>query len=134
MPYYELSFLTPNLSPEKKNSLMEKIEKNIKDLEGNVEEKFIEKKKFAYPVKKQNEGFLGIILLSLSTEGIKKITNSLGKNEDVLRIMTERKKMRPKMKVSSKKPIAEITKRKEKPKKEKVKIEKLDEKLDELLN
>ena len=133
MAYYELSFLTPNLSPEKKNSLMTEIEESIKKLEGKVEEKFIEKKKFVYPVKKQNEGFLGIFLLSLNAEGIKKIRSSLKKNESVLRIMAERKKIRPKIRISSKKPVAETIKGREKPKKEKVKIEELDKKLSEIL-
>lgn len=133
MPYYELSFLTLNLPHEKKNYLMAEIEKNIKKLEGKIEESFIEKKKFAYPVKKQNEGFLGILLLSSSPETINKIKNFLNKNEDILRIMIERKKIKPRKKMISKKPILEEKKRKEKPKKEKVKIEKLEEKLEEIL-
>jgi len=133
MPYYELAFLTSNLSPEKKSFLMAEVEENIEKLGGKVEEKFIEKKKFAYSVKKQGEGFLGIFLLSSDTEAIKKIKKSLEKNESVLRTMVERKRIKPKTKIPSRKHVAEKTKEREKPKKEKVKIEKLDEKLEELL-
>jgi len=133
MSYYELSFLTSNLPPEEKASLTKKIEERIKKLGGNIKEKFIEKKRFAYPVKKQTEGFLGIFLFSLDTTLISELKNMLDKEEKILRIMLERKKQKPEKKERLRSEKPKITQTK-KEKKKKVKIEKLDEKLKEILH
>lgn len=133
---YELSFLTPNLSLHEKDDLLKNIEEEIKKLEGKIEEKFIEKKKFAYLVKKENEGFLGIINFSLNPQKIGKLEKEIAENKNILRAMIERKKKitkqgrtrkdktKPEKPLETKRPII---------KKKKVKIEKLDEKLEEIL-
>lgn len=133
---YELSFLMPNLNIEERENFLAKIEQEIKKLKGKVEDKFIEKKFFAYPIKKQTEGFFGQLNFSMETNQIEKFHSFLKLNNNILREIIERTKER---KEDSKTAPRE---RKEKPhlqikkpliKKEKVKIEKLDEKLDEIL-
>lgn len=131
MNYYELSFLLQNVPTEEKNKILKEIEEVIKKLEGKIEDTFTEKKRFAYPVKKHTEGFLGIVSLFLLPDKVEKLKKELCKNEKVLRILIERKKTPSKEEKEEKKAIKEkIT---EKPKKKKVAIEKLDEKLDEIL-
>ena len=131
MQKYEIAFLTPNISPKERTDIISKIEKNIKENNGEIENSFFEKKFFAYPVKKQTEGFLGSIIFSLENEKMKNFEKSLeGTEEKIIR------KMIIKIKHESIKKIKE--KEGEKPsfkdiKKEKVKIEKLDEKLEEIL-
>lgn len=128
---YELSFLTPNLGIEEKKNLFDKIEEEIKKIGGEIGETFVEKKIFAYPVKKESRGFLSVITFSAERDKIKEFYNFLSANEKILRIMIEKKE---KQKDTSK-PIRKREKPllTEKPKKEKVKIEELDKKLDEIL-
>lgn len=131
MQNYELSFLIPNLSEEETKNLFNKTEEEIKKMEGKIKETFIERKNFAYPVKKETRGFLGVITFSAEKDKIKEFYNFLSANEKILRIMIEKK---DKQKDTSK-PIRKREKPilTEKPKKEKVKIEELDKKLDEIL-
>lgn len=127
MNYYELSFLTSNLTPEEKKNILKETEEIIKKFDGKVEEQFIEKKRFAYPVKKHNEGFLVIFSFHLLSENVEKIKKELHKNEKVLRSLIEKKKPPQKTKEKVE------TKPTEKPRKKKVTLEKLDEKLEEIL-
>jgi ribosomal protein S6 len=131
---YELSFLTPNLSSQERDELFQKIEEEIKSLDGEIEEKFIEKKLFAYLVKKQREGFLGVINFSIEKNKIKELCNFLELNKNILREMIE-KKERPvealKTERRRRKPYPAV--KKPPIKKEKVKIEELDKKLEEIL-
>jgi ribosomal protein S6 len=133
---YELSFLTPNLTIEEKEKLLKSIESEIKELGGSVEEQFSEKKKFAYPVKKQKDGFLGIFTFSLNSQKIGKFKKSLNSNKNILREMIEAKlkiektekhkrgRSKPEKTYETKKPII---------KKKKAKIEDLEQKLEEIL-
>lgn len=125
--YYEVSFLTQNINLEERKDLFKKIEEKLKELGGKIEDKFIEKKVFAYPVKKQEEGFLGHISFFLEPAKIRRFQDFLKTNKEIVREMTERKKKIPEVRrerrISPRKPR----------KKEKVKIEELDKKLGEIL-
>lgn len=128
---YELSFLIPNLNPAERKNLLDKIEEEIKKLNGKIGEIFIEKKFFAYLVKKKGEGFLGMITFAIEKDKIEKLYDFLNTNEKILRAMIERKeKLKETLKPIRKRQKVLLT---EKPKKEKVKIEELDKKLDEIL-
>lgn len=129
--HYELSFLTPILDSSQRDVLFKEIEKKIANLEGKIEDKFIEKKFFAYPVKKHREGFLGQLNFSLEKSRLSELQQYLSKRKDVIRTLLEQKKI-----------IREVSRVKEdirKPvtrkiiKKDKVKIEELDKKLEEIL-
>jgi ribosomal protein S6 len=132
--YYELSFLTPNLKLEERDNLLKKISEEIEKLNGKVEEKLIEKKFFASPVKKNQEGFLGVVNFIIERNKIKELYRFLRSNESFLRIILEERKkprgfLRPE-RIRRKIPLVETER---KAKKEKVKIEELDKKLEEIL-
>ncbi|MDD5551986.1 MAG: 30S ribosomal protein S6 [Candidatus Pacebacteria bacterium] len=131
MNHYELSFLTPDLTGDEKNSLLKEIENQITKLGGKIEDKFIEKKRFAYPIKKKTEGFLGIFFFSLEKENIIEIKKNIEKNNKILRIILEKKKM--KITKERRTRPEETTPQIKKEKKKKVKIEDLDKKLEEIL-
>jgi ribosomal protein S6 len=134
MKFYELAFLTPNLSIEEKEKLDKDIEQIIKNLKGEIQEKFIEKKKFAYTVKKNTEGFLGIISFSLEASSLSNFKKELKDNKNIIRAMIESKNIKPgeKMEKEKRSPAAQKPKP-SLPKKPKVKIEELDKKLEEIL-
>lgn len=127
---YELSFLIPNLKMEERNNLFKEIEEKIKEIGGEIETEFIEKRSFAYPIRKHLEGFLGIINFSLEKNKLKEFSDFLKNNVFVLRKLIERKEEKRVLETISriaptiKKPI---------PKEKKVKLEELDERLEELL-
>jgi len=119
MNFYSLSLLLPPKKEEEWEKVLGDVIKEIEKLGGKVEEKFLEKKKFAYPVKKQTHGAFGEILFELEGTKIKSLSENLKHNSDILRIMIERKK--------AKKPV------KIKKKEEKIKLEEIEKKFEELL-
>ncbi len=132
---YELSFLTPNLKSEEKEALLSWTEKQIQEMGGTIQETFNEKKKFAYPVKRQKEGFLVIFSFSLEPNNIGKLKRKLQTNKNILREIIEKREVVEKVKRYKEKPIIETKYKTTKtvPKKKKVKIEELDKKLEEIL-
>ncbi|HRR39186.1 MAG TPA: 30S ribosomal protein S6 [Candidatus Paceibacterota bacterium] len=131
---YELDFLTPNLDTKEKEDLLKTIEEKIKKLNGTIQDQLIKKRLFAYPVKKQRVGFLGVTQFTIEGSKIKELNDFLKMNENILRIMIEKKQIgdeKNKFARKRRRPILEETKTKTK--KDKVKIEELDKKLDELL-
>ncbi len=131
MVQYELSFLIPNLQEKEREKILKEIEEKIKSLQGKLEESFIEKKIFAYPVKKHQEGYLGVFAFSLKKDKIKEFQNFLKSNQKILREIIERKEPSPLLKRVSKE--KKIVFPKKPVKKQKVKIEELDKKLEEIL-
>ena len=127
---YELSFLTPVLDSEKRGELLREIEEKIVKTKGKVEDRFIEKKFFAYPVKKHQEGFLAQVNFSLDQEELKNFQDYLKKKKEILRTLLEKKGKPPKElpEVKKRKPSLKVP-----PKREKVKIEELEKKLKEIL-
>lgn len=127
MPIYALSFLLPNLTLENKNRILEEIEARIKKLQGKIEDKFFERKRFVYPVKKNQTGIFGEIVFSLEAEGLLQFGEFLKFHPQILRTIIERKKETVPL-ISKREPLSFTRK-----KKGKVKIEELDKKLEELL-
>lgn len=128
---YELSFLIPILDSKKREELLKNIKEEIIKLKGKVEDEFIEKKFFAYPVKGHEEGFLGQVNFSLEKHGLKGFQNYLKTKKEIIRIILEKKRMikeAPEERRERRKPIL-----KKAVKKEKVKIEELEKKLEEML-
>ena len=128
---YELSFLTPNLNLKEREDLMKGIKEEIVKLKGKLEDEFIEKKFFAYPVKKYQEGFLGQTNFSLEKNKLKEFQNYLKTKKEIIRTLLEKKekfKEAPEIERERRRPLF-----KKPPKKEKVKIEELEKKLEEIL-
>lgn len=130
MSKYEFSFLMPNLFFKQREEVLKNLEEAIKKLNGKIEDKFIEKKFFAYSVKKQEEGFLGIINFSMEKEKIKELRNFLKLNKDLLKTVIENKEKVKEFLAKEEKGRKPILAKKQV---KKVKIEELDKKLDEIL-
>jgi ribosomal protein S6 len=133
MKNYELAYLiNPNLPAEEIKTLSEKMAGFVSDLGGmvmsNIEP---EKRKLGYPIKKKIEAFLASLNFSLSPEKIKDLKEKILSEKEVLRYiivakMKESKKVRKirKPQPMEKNPSADG----------KVEIEKINEKIDEILS
>jgi len=137
---YELTFIiNPNLSETDTASQMDKVRGFINQLGGSIEnEKSIGKRRLSYPIKKQNFGFYASLEFNLTPENLSELEKQLKLEPQILRyllilkdkVKAVRKAFRP-IKIKEKIiPIQKITR--EIPK-EKVKIEEIDKKLEEIL-
>jgi len=123
MKYYQLAYL---LSPELKKEEIDKIQKQIisfleKDcILDKVEEPL--KRTLFYPIKKKTEAFLGSIYFYLNPENIKSLEKQLKKESNILRylIVTEKPPKKIKIEKKVKKP-------------EKVELEDIEKKIEEIL-
>jgi len=121
--YYQLAYL---ISPELKKEEIEKLQKDLTSFfekEGvldKVEQPL--KRTLFYPIKKKTEAFLGAIYFYLETEKIKELEKKLKEKEEILRYLIVSEKAPKKIK---------IEKKLKKP--EKVKLEEIEEKIEEIL-
>lgn len=90
---YELALiLSAKLAEEKQKKILGEIDKYIKDISSASENaKLLGKKKFAYPIKRETEGFYYIITFSCESKETAKLSNKLKLNEEVLRYLILRK-------------------------------------------
>jgi len=137
---YELTYIISLLSVEGETSpVAEKVRAQIKELGGEAKKEYIsEKKKLAFEIKKQNQGFYATVVFEMEPEKIDELNNFLRLNNDILRHMiinqaelrTEKVSKKPaRIKSADSEVIAGETASKT----GKVKIEELDKKLEELL-
>lgn len=103
MQNYELTVVLAGSMPEaKQKAVVDKIKKAVDDSEGSlVKEDTWGKKQFAYPIKKEKEGFYYYLELSLSTERIAGINRMIENDEQVLRHLL----VKPKAQMSKTKSI-----------------------------
>ncbi|TFB07972.1 30S ribosomal protein S6 [Candidatus Atribacteria bacterium MT.SAG.1] len=143
MKLYELTYLVSSgLTPEQMETLVKKINSLILrngEITGSV---VSVKKNLTYPIKKQNIAFLNQIEFNFEPKEIDKLKEEINKQNEILRIMlTEKKNIKIKKKARSAmlrpKPSLEDTKissKKElKETKQKIDLEEIGEKLDEIL-
>ena len=137
---YELTFiLSPILDEAGLTSAMKEVKDKIVELEGEIKkEKMSEKKKLAYPVKKQIFGFYSTIEFSAEPEKIGDLRNFIKGNPSILRsiIITFEEKKReeaPRQKKIKEELPSAFKSAEFKPEKEKIKIEELNKKLEEIL-
>lgn len=135
---YELTYiLTPLLEKVDLEAAAQKVRGFIDGLGGEAKkEEISEKKKLAYPIKKQLYGFYAVSKFQLEPEKIEQLEKRLRLENDILRFLIVSQKeisaRRLKTKITKpKKPAAETIKAE--PKAARVKIEELDKKLEELL-
>lgn len=133
MKNYELvCLISPDLSAEEANALSEKIVGFIPDLKGLVlNNPEPERKKLSYAINKKLEAFLVSLEFSLLPEKIKELKQNISSEKQILRHIivakaTERKKAKKVRQLPKEKAIA-------KEKEKKVEIEKINEKIDEIL-
>lgn len=137
---YELTYIISLLSAEGETaSLAEKVRAQIKELGGEAKKEYIsEKKKLAFQIKKQSQGFYATVVFEMEPEKIDELNTFLRMNNDILRHIIINQAERRTEKVS-KKPTriksidSEAIIGGSKAKTSKIKIEELDKKLEELL-
>jgi small subunit ribosomal protein S6 len=121
--YYQLAYL---LSPELKKEEIENIQNDLTSFlkkEGVLDK--VEtplKRTLFYPIKKKTEAFLGAIYFYLESEKVKDLDKKLKREEKILRYLIVSEKAPKKIK---------IEKKVKKP--EKVELEEIEKKIEELL-
>lgn len=90
---YELALvLSIKLTEEKQKKVLEEVKKQITDQGGKAEDaKLFGKKMFAYPVKREAEGFYYIVKYTLEGKETAQFSNKLKMNEGVLRYLVIRR-------------------------------------------
>lgn len=92
------------------------------------------KKKLAYPIKKNSQGYYNLIEFSSGSDQIKNIDKQLKLNEDIIRFLIVKKEVVKKQPKSLFKRESKKTVKKEKIiKKEEIEPEKIDKKIDKIL-
>ena len=132
MKYYELTYLiSPNLSEEELKTFQRKINSFVQTAGKGLEQsKNPIKKKLEYPIQDEDTAFLVTLNFYSEPEDLENLEKKLKKEPSILRYLILNKKLPEKIKIPEIKPRAEIKKiRKER----KVKLEKIEEKLDEIL-
>ncbi len=141
--FYELSFLLdPRLNEVELGEEVSKIEKIIKDCQGEIiEENWPQKIELAYSVKKNNFAYFGFILFDSLPECVKMFPEKVKYEPKILRYLTikrnkkiwQEEKERPKVPPKSyRKPSKEEATKSAKEEKE-LDEEKLEERLEEIL-
>lgn len=115
-----------------------KIRGLIGELDGDIKKEVLsEKKKLAYPIKKQLYGYYVSVEFGLEKEKTAELEQQLKLDNNILRFLLVTQKeisaRRLKTKIAKPKKIAPAEISKTEPKVEKVQIEELDKKLEELL-
>lgn len=138
---YELTYIVnPNLSEQEVAAQIDMVRSFINAKGGEIRnERLDEKRRLAYPIKKQGFGFFVTVEFNLEPEHVEEIEKEIRLEQNVLRhllivkdkiVMSSRPASRViktrEPKVSAEKPVLSAPK-------EKVKIEEIDKKLEELL-
>lgn len=146
--HYELLYLAAaNYTEEELLPIKKKIKDTIGKFEGEITlEDSLGKKKFAYPINNNHQGYYLIYEFDLDGDKLKELNQDIKLTDEILRHLIVKKKLQtPSMlktteerikkaeeKISS--PVAEkISAKKAEAEKDKIKLEDLDERLDEIL-
>lgn len=83
-----------------------KVEEKIKNLIENLGGEFValipaKKRNLAYPIKKENVGYLGTVFFKIESQMVEKLDFELKKMEEILRFLIVRRKTVPKNLISS---------------------------------
>ena len=137
---YELSFWFSSRLDEKEiGQKFDNLLKQLKDFGALIIfSELPQLKQLAYPVKKENNAYFGYIQFKFPKESLFSLEEKLRLDNDVLRFMIFRIKLKEKQQVSSqfsKKPIFKKQKGEEEKKtqEKEISLEELDEKLNEIL-
>lgn len=93
MPGYELVFIAkPTMEQESLAALVEKVTKQVTDLEGQVVRvDSWGKRRLAFPIKKQFEGFYHVAELELPATAVRSLERNVRLVEDIIRFLLVRK-------------------------------------------
>jgi len=156
--HYEMLYIIPaNFTVEEVKPITQKVKKIIEENQGNITlEEDLGKLKLAYPIKNQSHGFYQLFEFDLPKQNLQNLNNLLKLTNDILRFLIVKKKLKTKEELAKEKKLQdklakkkeqaiekikeekntqpEKTKKTEKTTKEKISIEELDKKLDEILD
>ncbi|MEK7135019.1 MAG: 30S ribosomal protein S6 [Patescibacteria group bacterium] len=95
---YELSYLlTPDIPEDKIDSEATELKNIITENGGDtVQTNPPEKKRLAYPVRKQNQAYFGIVYFNINKDGLDKIKKTLAFSKKILRFLILSKVLKPK--------------------------------------
>jgi len=147
MQHYELLYIiTGKFTEEEIEPIASKINELIEKSEGKITlSENLGRKKLAYPIKHNHNGYYQLVEFDLEPQKLIGFEKKLGLTSEVLRHQVVKKKLKTQEEITKEKEIAEkiVKKQKEEeikeeikekaPAKEKMKLEDLDKKLDELL-
>lgn len=90
---YELVLvISASLPDEKQKKILVEVKKVVTDASGKMKEsQLLGKKKFAYPIKNQLEGFYHILTFTVEGKETAQLSNKLRLNEDILRYLLIRR-------------------------------------------
>lgn len=141
MNHYEILYLVPaNLAEEELEQVKAAVKNLITKSEGKItQEDSLGKKKLAYPIKKVSQGYYLLYEFDLAGKALKKLNQELKITPKVLRHIIIKKAITEPSLVDKTKELLEAepvaaAKAEKAEEKEKVKIEDLDKKLDEILD
>ncbi|MDO8676749.1 MAG: 30S ribosomal protein S6 [Candidatus Azambacteria bacterium] len=86
---YEMSFLlTPEISEDKLDFEYAELKKLILESGGEATQiNPLENRRLAYPIKKQNQAYLGVVYFNIDSDGLDKMKSNLALNTKVLRFL-----------------------------------------------
>jgi ribosomal protein S6 len=127
MNFYEIAYLiSTKIEPEKVKEIQKEMIAILRKHEGKIEEEVPAlKRSLAYPIKKEKEAFLVSLTFWMPASRIKNFKKEIEKIEGILRYLIVKKK--------APKKVIETEKKKPAKKPEKIELEKLEEKLEEIL-
>jgi len=126
MNFYEIAYLVSiKAEGEKLKEIQKKVLDLIKKHEGEIEEESTPlKRSLAYPIKKENEAFLISVTFWMAPSKMKDFKKDVDEIKEIMRYLIVKREAK-KEKVAEKKKLVK--------KPEKVELEKLEEKLEEIL-
>ena len=130
MNFYEFNLLiTSDFSEEQITSFAQNLISEIKDYGDVIKEIDFKQRKLAYPINKENEAWLTVFNFSIKGDNKKEALNSIEK------ILKEKKEILRYLILSKKEVLVKEVKSKEEPKDvpDKTNLEKVDQKVEELL-
>ncbi|MCX6813689.1 MAG: 30S ribosomal protein S6 [Candidatus Azambacteria bacterium] len=94
----EMSYLlTPDISEDKIDSEVAELKNIITENGGDiVQTNPLEKKRLAYPVKKQNQAYFGVVYFNIDKDELDKIKKILALHKKVIRFLILNKTIKPK--------------------------------------
>ena len=138
MKLYELAYLIlPDSSEEELNAIQEKINTGVQEEKGILSEiNKPTKKILAYPIKKTMQAFLGSVNFQLNPENLSNLDKKLRNEEKIIRYLIITKKPKKLITERIRKPIKKFessTIKADFPRKEKARLETIEQKLEEIL-
>ncbi|PIP25128.1 MAG: hypothetical protein COX34_00360 [Candidatus Nealsonbacteria bacterium CG23_combo_of_CG06-09_8_20_14_all_36_12] len=133
MRFYELtSLISSKLSEEEARKISEKINSFIQKEEGILDKEANPLKlKLALPIKKERQAYLLTLNFYLDLGKLENLEKKLKSTPEILRFLVQRKKLEI-AKILPEKPLLKI-KKPLKPREEKVELEEIEKKLEEIL-